>query len=489
MITKKYSIFCLSVILITISVSKSFSQDIDEEYYESMLTKEVEVLNPVYKPVIFGGAGIIHFLGDIRYPGSSPLMGKEAYKAGISIPFGKKNNFKWNVFVLFGGSVQGHNFDISRQIQSKPELLSLDNDLNPIYHNSSFKTDFLEIGVSAEYNFGHLFGKNKRFRPFVSVGISPLQISGTNTNAIHSDGTYYHYWDDGTIRNLAQTNPNAFKAEIIKLENNYEQNFATDEYYKKLDLDLKYPTTTVVIPIEMGFDFHLSYRMNLRVATSLHYAFTDLLDNFNYDIAKKLDVPNPEKYSGNDMFMFTNFSLNFDLFSDPEMMKVELLFADITDAFDYEVMLADQDRDQVFDWLDECPDTPLGVAVDSLGCPFDSDGDGIPDYLDKEPNTPAGAIVDENGVQISPETLAQMFSKPTAVKREEAKMMPIAPIWTRSISFTPGVIPEKFKEVDKDGDGYISFQELMTAIESFFDGSLSLSVEEIYELNNYFFSQ
>lgn len=68
-------------------------------------------------------------------------------------------------------------------------------------------------------------------------------------------------------------------------------------------------------------------------------------------------------------------------------------------------------------------------------------------------------------------------------------MMPIAPIWTRSISFTPGVIPEKFKQVDKDGDGYISFQELMTAIESFFDGSLSLSVEEIYELNNYFFSQ
>jgi Ca2+-binding EF-hand superfamily protein len=68
-------------------------------------------------------------------------------------------------------------------------------------------------------------------------------------------------------------------------------------------------------------------------------------------------------------------------------------------------------------------------------------------------------------------------------------MMPIAPIWTRSISFTPGVIPEKFKRVDTDGDGYVSFSELLSAIEKFFDGSLEVSVEEIYELNNYFFSQ
>lgn len=488
MITKKNLLFCLSVFLITISVSKSFSQDIDEEYYESMLTKEVEVLDPVYKPVIFGSAGIVHFLGDIRNPGSNPLMGNAAYKAGISIPFGK-NNFKWNVFVLFGANVQGQDFEISKMIQSKPELLSKDDNGEIIYHNSSFKTSFMEVGINAEYNFGHFFGKSKRFRPFVSLGVAVLPISGYYTNTLrpNEDPPYYHFWNDGTIRNFAEADPNAFRADIVTFENEYNQNFSNSDYYEKLDLNLEYPTTTFAIPIELGFDFFLSYRMNLRVATSLHYTFNDLLDSFNEDIANKFEIPG--KFGGNDMFLFTNFALNFDLFSDPEMIKVDLLFADITDAFDYEVMFADQDRDQVFDWLDECPDTPLGVPVDSLGCPFDTDGDGIPDHLDKESDTPIGAIVDESGVQLSSETLAQMFSKPTAVKREDAKMMPVAPIWTRSITYTAGVIPNKFNQVDTDGDGYISFSELMKAIESFFDGSLPLSVEEIYELNNYFFAQ
>ncbi|MFA5648453.1 MAG: hypothetical protein WC951_09085 [Bacteroidales bacterium] len=484
MITKKFLLFCLSAILITISASKSFSQDIDEEYYESLLTKEVEVLNPVYKPVMYMGAGVVHFLGDIQSPGSSPLLGTEAYKAGVSIPFGKKNNFKWNVFVLFGGSLQGHDFEISKGIQNRQDLLT-SNDDGLIFHNSSFKTKFLEIGVSAEYNFGHFFGKSKRFRPFISAGVAVLPITGYYTNEKNAAGDYYHFWDDGTIRNLPINDPNAFKATIVKFENGYEQNFSNTKYYD--DLGIEYPQTSFVIPLEFGFDFHLSYRMNLRIATSLHYVFSDLLDSFNPEIAKKFNIPG--NYSGNDMFMFTNVSLNFDLFSDPEMIRVERLFADITGAFDYEILFADQDRDQVFDWLDECPDTPLGVAVDSLGCPFDSDGDGIPDYLDKEPNTPSGAIVDESGVQLTPEALAQLFDKPTAVRREDVKVMPVAPIWTRNISFTPGVIPEKFKQVDKDGDGYISFQELMKAIESFFDGSLKLNVEEIYELNNYFFSQ
>ncbi len=82
-----------------------------------------------------------------------------------------------------------------------------------------------------------------------------------------------------------------------------------------------------------------------------------------------------------------------------------------------------------------------------------------------------------------------MFDSPTAVRREEAKVIPLAPVWTRSITFTPGKIPEKFSNVDLDGDGYISFEELLQSVEQFFDGKLELTVEEIYELNNFFFSQ
>jgi len=59
--------------------------------------------------------------------------------------------------------------------------------------------------------------------------------------------------------------------------------------------------------------------------------------------------------------------------------------------------VVDSDQDGVFDDVDKCPNTPLGVVVDKDGCPVDSDKDGVPDYLDKCPNTPEGVVVDKDG--------------------------------------------------------------------------------------------
>ena len=57
----------------------------------------------------------------------------------------------------------------------------------------------------------------------------------------------------------------------------------------------------------------------------------------------------------------------------------------------------DSDNDGVYDDMDRCPDTPLGIAVDSSGCPLDSDRDGVYDYKDKCPGTPAGVTVNSTG--------------------------------------------------------------------------------------------
>lgn len=57
----------------------------------------------------------------------------------------------------------------------------------------------------------------------------------------------------------------------------------------------------------------------------------------------------------------------------------------------------DSDGDGVSDQLDKCPNTPRGVPVDRVGCPFDSDGDGVYDYQDKCPGTPDGAKVNQEG--------------------------------------------------------------------------------------------
>lgn len=65
----------------------------------------------------------------------------------------------------------------------------------------------------------------------------------------------------------------------------------------------------------------------------------------------------------------------------------------------------DSDNDGVIDSLDKCPGTPAGVRVDSTGCPRDSDGDGVTDDLDQCPNSPAGAVVNAKGCEQITETV------------------------------------------------------------------------------------
>lgn len=57
----------------------------------------------------------------------------------------------------------------------------------------------------------------------------------------------------------------------------------------------------------------------------------------------------------------------------------------------------DTDGDGVFDRDDNCPGTPPGTPVDSLGCPLDTDGDGVIDPNDTCPGTPPGTPVDNRG--------------------------------------------------------------------------------------------
>ncbi len=60
----------------------------------------------------------------------------------------------------------------------------------------------------------------------------------------------------------------------------------------------------------------------------------------------------------------------------------------------------DGDNDGIADTRDQCPNTPAGATVNSVGCSAsqrDTDNDGVKDNLDQCDNTPAGETVDGNG--------------------------------------------------------------------------------------------
>jgi mono/diheme cytochrome c family protein len=66
--------------------------------------------------------------------------------------------------------------------------------------------------------------------------------------------------------------------------------------------------------------------------------------------------------------------------------------------------VSDSDLDGVNDGLDQCPNTPAGMPVDSMGCADtqkDTDEDGVNDALDTCPNTPKGVAVDAEGCPLA----------------------------------------------------------------------------------------
>ena len=60
----------------------------------------------------------------------------------------------------------------------------------------------------------------------------------------------------------------------------------------------------------------------------------------------------------------------------------------------------DADRDGVEDRIDQCPNTPPGEQVNSIGCPLDGDRDGVPDSRDRCPATVRGEQIDADGCPV-----------------------------------------------------------------------------------------
>ena len=136
-----------------------------------------------------------------------------------------------------------------------------------------------------------------------------------------------------------------------------------------------------------------------------------------------LNVETGDGYAVN--FEVTNASTDLYDSCDGAVTKaVAAMFCDdgIRNYLRSPVVMEDSDCDGVPDYLDECPGTPVGVQVDSKGCPLDSDGDGVPDYLDKCPGTPEGVEVDSKGCPLDsdgdgvPDYLDECPGTPKGVK-------------------------------------------------------------------------
>jgi hypothetical protein len=459
---------CLKTIaFLTLSIIFPFITNAQENEFDRLLNEEVENINPVYKPVVGFGVGVMNYLGDIKNNYYSPTIGTLGYKVNLSTYIDNRRYLRAEFFFM-GGKFNGNERSFS----------------NPM-NNFNFETSIYNFGIDINYDFDHLYKKKeRRIHPFVSVGFSTMLFnSKTDSTGSYYDSDLdqyvdgkYNYWTDGTIRSVSQATGDPDVSHLMSRDFTYETPL------RKTDWGLgQYPQYAFVIPFDFGLDMQISDRLMIRLGNSFCYTFSDVIDhvsskNTSGRIGKK----------GNDMFNYTYLSFHVDLFSSAKTLKIERLFRDV--EFD-PMLFGDEDNDGWMDGWDDCPGTPLGVATDSSGCPLDSDKDGIYDYTDKEPFSKPGAYVNDSGVEITEDDLISLLDHSMAVGRNEIDFY-----ISRSGKYTAprgngAPIPDKFKEIDTDKDNYISFDEMLKEIDRFFDFESKLTSGDIYELNSFFFDQ
>ncbi len=445
-----------------------YAQEDDE--LDKLLKGEVENINPVYKPVIGFGGGVLNYFGDVKNNYYTPTLGTLGYIVNMAMYVDNAHYFRTN-FYFMGGKLTGNERSITN-----------------LQRNFNFQTDIYTFGINLNYDFDHLYkSRYGLVQPFVSVGIETVLFnSKTDSLGSYTDpesGVVYHnvpyyYWTDGTIRNLPEQPGNTLNS--VRMD----RDFIYETPIKEKDWGLEnYPEYAFSIPVEFGLDMHISNRLTLRVANSFHFTFTDNIDH--------VSSKNTSGIIGNkniDWFNFTYVSLHLDLFSSKKTLKYELFFRDVD--YDYSVFYGDEDNDGVFDGWDDCPGTPAIAEVDSSGCPIDSDDDGVPDFMDDEKFSKPGAYVNDRGVEITEDDLIALLDQSMAVGRNEIDLYIRTPeSYTQRARGRKVPIPQKFKMVDIDKDGYISFEEMLHEIDKFFDFESGLSASDIYELNSFFFSQ
>ena len=162
-------------------------------------------------------------------------------------------------------------------------------------------------------------GRRSFIAPYVSFGLGYTDFS-VYGDLRNSDGTYYHYWSDYTIRSTAETNPNAAGANVVAQDGTYETELSS------LATEREYPTESFVLPVALGLKFRLSSNINLNLELLMRYAFTDYLDDVSgayradYSSAEQRRAANPtgqavaprgSSPNVNDFYAFPSVSLHY----------------------------------------------------------------------------------------------------------------------------------------------------------------------------------
>ncbi len=341
-----------------------------EPVKEDKPTKEKKVRIPREKEPyrfmanVHGGVGIVRFFGEVvdqdnvtvHTIGNRPAFG---FGVGASVT----NYLELNIDGLYG---------------------SLNGNENNFGTHRNFDAQMFGVGASLTYNFHNVLRSPVGITPFISVGASYTDYR-VYTDLVDANGSTYNYWNNGLIYNVSEAQSESPDKKVIYRDYDYETKLSQS------------PVTTVAFPVGVGFDFNASRKVAVRLGATYYFTTTDLIDNAS-------------EGGMTDGFLMTSLSMYYRF--DPFKKKAPKLDVDDSNYSDFsELENKDSDSDGIVDFLDQCSATPLGIPVDSKGCPFDRDYDGIADFKDKQLNTPPGALVDPDGISLSYQDIYKKYGE------------------------------------------------------------------------------
>lgn len=381
-----------------------------------------------YRPKISLGGGRLSYHGDLyKRHVQKPAFGRPAADIGISQRLTRYLQLDFcATFGQLGADERGMN-----------------------NRNENFRSDIRAGGIRLLYDFGNFIPDQYGVRPYVSLGVTGFEFL-SKTDLRDKDGNLYHYWDDGSIRNMAQGTPGSQDAKFLRRDYTYESDI------RELNRDGfgKYRETAWAFPLGLGFQMKISNRADLRFNYQYFISTTDYIDGItNKSVGDR--VGNKRR----DNFAYTSVSLQYDLVYRKRLKSPG-------DTLNKSQWLAiengDEDEDGVPDLKDNCLGTPAGAKVDAKGCPLDEDNDGIPNYRDDELNTPPGSPVDARGVAQSDEywknwyanylndtvdvnmavvVIGNMYDPPAAPGKKKKKKKASDDVFTVELTRYQGTIP------------------------------------------------
>ena len=467
----------LSLLILSISFG-SYAQDAAEEKESKKAKKEKTEKEPKEKkekkprppyydnklPYIYVGGGNLSLFND-------------DYRDGLNIY--NTTNWKWGInagiehrtFSAVGFSL---NF-LYGWLGTTERSTTPSTDENMNLGNRNIETEIMNLDFKINvYLDNNLFiNRASNWSPYLFGGVGYILQMTHRSDLKDADGNRYYYWEQGgRVMDRPFVQGEEGHAVALDIDNKFETEVKESFDGSKLE------TGALAFPFGLGLRYKFGRKFHADISATYYWSLSDHLDAYK---------------NGNqtDHFLYTSLGFAYHIAAKKQQPDSSQF-----DTFDFLALdQGDDDGDGVINIEDLCSNTPAGAPVDGSGCPLDSDNDGVPDYRDAETSADS-ALVDANGVTIDPDFI--VLPDTNAVAHDiiyEAYPSLEFPSVGNYYSFDKpdegkgGKEMGDFAQVDRDGDGFISADEITWAIDAFFEGELDFSAAKLHDLIDFFFEQ